>query len=138
MWESRHKQFQCKNRKSEDSSKFKQSRESYLNRWCDNCKSPTHDTRYCRKNNSVISVKDNKDSQRSLAFTITNNSLEDENENRFLVDCGASTHIICDESMFENFNKNFNPSNHYLVLADSSKSNKLIKGKGVDRVTYIV
>jgi len=108
-----HKQFQCKNRKSEDSSKFKQSRGSNANRWCDNCKSPTHDTRYCRKNNSVNSVKDNNDSQSSFAFTITNNSLEDENESRLLVDCGASTHIICDESMFENFNKNFDPSNHF-------------------------
>src|SRR5215469_16604214 len=130
-----HKQFQCKNRKSEDSSKFKQSRGSYVNRWCDNCKSPTHDTRYCRKNNSVNSVKDNNNNQSSFAFNITNNSLEDENESRLLVDCGASTHIICDESMFENFNKNFDPSNHYLVLADSSKNNNLIKGKGDARVT---
>ena len=47
-----------------------------------------------------------------------------------LVDCGATTHIVNDESKFIRFDENFDPAHHFLELADGSRSNNLATRKG--------
>ena len=44
------------------------------------------------------------------------------------MDTGATSHVINDSSKFINFDDNFDPSTHFMELADGSKSNVLGKG----------
>ena len=50
--------------------------------------------------------------------------------NALLVDSGATSHIICNSDKFIHFDKSYDPTNHYVELADGTRTNGLIKGKG--------
>ena len=47
-----------------------------------------------------------------------------------LVDCGATSHIINSKSCFTSFDDKFDPSNHYIALADGRHSNSLAELRG--------
>ena len=51
-----------------------------------------------------------------------------------LVDCGATTHIINDESKFVFLERNFNPNDHYIELADGSRTNNVAMKKGTTKL----
>ena len=104
--------FTCK-KKGHKSTECKQ------RRWCDNCKSKTHDTKFCRKKADTAKIVTEKkadisetDSEDKVNFYFkvgldpNIETVEFENVN-LLVDCGATTHIIYDESKFVFFEKNF-------------------------------
>ncbi|KAJ8043248.1 hypothetical protein HOLleu_10252 [Holothuria leucospilota] len=57
--------------------------------------------------------------------------------NSLLVDCGATTHIINDESKFVKFDDSFNPENHFIELADGSRTNSVALGKGDAHVSLV-
>ena len=58
------------------------------------------------------------------------------NENvNLLVDCGATTYIVNDLAQFICFDKDFNPDEHYIELADGSRSNNIALKKGIAKVT---
>ena len=50
--------------------------------------------------------------------------------NGLLVDTGASSHILCSDTYFQDFDKTFEPAATFLELADGSKHNNLIQGRG--------
>ena len=50
------------------------------------------------------------------------------------MDTGATAHIITDKSKFLTFVETFKSSDHYLELADGSRTNGLVQGKGNARV----
>ncbi|PIK57781.1 hypothetical protein BSL78_05307 [Apostichopus japonicus] len=54
-----------------------------------------------------------------------------------LVDCGATTHIINDESKFVRFEDNFNPSDHYIELADGSRNNNVAIKRGDAQISLV-
>ena len=54
---------------------------------------------------------------------------------KLLIDCGATAHIINKESLFVDFYQDFDPSKHTIELADGSKQNNVIKGKGTAKLT---
>ena len=112
-------------------------------RWCENCKSISHDTKFCRRsaggNNSKDFVKnvenfsDDDNESHSFVFKVGLHSSEIGScavVNKLLVDCGATTHIINDGSKFVNFDSQFDPENHYIELADGSRTNNLVMKKG--------
>ena len=124
-----HKSIECKQR-----------------RWCDNCKSKTHDTKFCRKKADTAKIVTERkadisetDSEDKVNFyfkvgldpNIETVELECVN---LLVDCGATTHIINDESKFLFFEKNFNPNDHYIELADGSRTNNVAMKKGTAKL----
>ena len=45
--------------------------------------------------------------------------------NKLLVDCGATAHIITDESKFSSFDESLKPETHYIELADGTRSNNV-------------
>ena len=124
--------------------------------WCDYHKSRSHSSENCRKKfspmpNSVKSVNDkvssDDDISHSFAFTAQDDFLMmpnsrdkpnspnrpdycDVNAHCLLVDTGATSHIINDIDKFKCFDKDFNSSNHFIELADGSKTNGIVKGKG--------
>ena len=52
------------------------------------------------------------------------------NTQGILIDTGASCHIICNKGYFQAFDEDFVPSKNYLEMADGSRRNDLILGKG--------
>ena len=57
--------------------------------------------------------------------------------NALLVDCGATTHIINDESKFNKFNDHFTPDKHYIELADGTRSNNVALKRGDVEITIM-
>ena len=64
----------------------------------------------------------------SHANTITN---ADAVEGKLLVDCGATCHIVNNADNFVSFDSSFDPSKHYIQLADGRRSNELATAKGI-------
>ncbi|KAJ8019188.1 hypothetical protein HOLleu_42393 [Holothuria leucospilota] len=54
-----------------------------------------------------------------------------------LVDFGATTHVVNDQSKFIRFDDDFNPADHYIGLADSSRTNNVAMGKGDASITLV-
>ena len=101
-------------------------------RWCDNCKSSTHDTSYCRKKQTetVKQVTTEELSNSHFTFTL---HVRDSSQNNlsyfdsFLVDSGASAHILYDPKLF----KSMKPVDaHCIELADGTRCTNVLKGKG--------
>ena len=116
-----HRSYECKNKG------YKRKR------WCDNCKSHTHDTKYCRKGDSTKFVNNDGGSEKhgenqlhSYAFKASVDGdvckLSGDNSYSLLVDCGATSHIITDKSRFVEFDRSFDPESHCIELADPQKS----------------
>ena len=52
------------------------------------------------------------------------------NNTNLLVDCRATNHVITYKSKFINFDKNFEPGNHFVELADGSWANNIVIKRG--------
>ena len=118
-----HKSFECRNRDS----RFGK------NRWCEKCKNRSHDTKFCRKKDHARAVNDNESEAHSFFFRVSVESVDSVYQNvsnDLLVDCGATAHIINDESKFVNFDDSFDTRTHYIELADGSKTNGIVSGRG--------
>ena len=61
-------------------------------------------------------------------------SMNLESSNNFLVDCGATTHVVNDISKFIECDDHFNSNNHVIELADGSKQTKIVKARGTAEV----
>ena len=142
-----HKSPDCRSKAEKGKSKFNK-------KWCNNCKSRTHDTSQCRKSkpsptNSMSaedkSVDRPSDQFHSFMFKASANEglieLDSCNKvehrskcNNLLVDCGATSHIIKDSSKFIKFDSDFNPSNHFIELADGSRTSGVAHGRGATSV----
>jgi len=48
----------------------------------------------------------------------------------FLVECGATTHIVNNEAGFIDTDTTFNPSDYFLELVDGTQTNNIVKKKG--------
>ena len=106
-------------------------------RWCQNCKSNTHDTNYCRRNTaSTTTAKSAKETDSGYSFMLNANVYPTHNDfqhvcSSLLVDCGATAHIVNDESMFTKFDEDFDAQKHVIELADGTRCKGVVKGKGV-------
>ena len=49
---------------------------------------------------------------------------------RIMVDTGATSHIIKDIERFKNFDNSFQPDNHFIELADGTKTNGVALKRG--------
>ena len=134
-----HKQYQCTENirdNCENKSKFK--------RWCNNCKNPSHDTKYCRRLKTSVKYSAESDGASDyhqpcddhfamtarLLHTQSDSACSVRDSTRLLVDTGATSHIITDKCKFISFDKTFNPSHHCIELADGSRNDKLVVGRG--------
>jgi DNA-dependent RNA polymerase auxiliary subunit epsilon len=112
------------------------------NRWCEVCKSNSHNTDRCRKKNkksmgdATKSVRnnsnnsDNMHDDHSYAFKIGVDITSSDKLNGILVDCGATTHIVHDLNRFTKFDTEFRPENHFIELADGKRSNNVALKRG--------
>ena len=99
---------------------------------CNTCHNSSHSDRACRRKrkNKTDKVKrafetlvdSDKEAEHSFAFEINKYAGESATKkpNALLVDCGATAHIINDESRFSKFGDKFAPEKHYIELADGT------------------
>lgn len=110
-------------------------------RWCEICQNQTHDTKYCRKLSKIRQVKiedeteEEHDEENShFVFGLDNvystSRPTESTEDNFIVDSGATVHVVTDRSKFTTFTPNFNPDNHVIELADGQRHNNLVMGQG--------
>ena len=103
--------------------------------WCKLCKNATHNDRSCRKQKlqsyeQIKQCKDDKSESHSFVFTLKNEFEASDKCNTLLVDCGATAHIVTDDSNFCYIDEAFKPDDHYIELADGTKSNNIALKRG--------
>jgi len=122
-------------------------------RWCGSCKSSSHNESNCRRKkeksnennkdkcNQLTDTTDdsNKDIEHSFAFEakVSSNEINNAGPNMLLVDCGATAHIITDESKFINFDESFRPEKHFIELANGTKCNNVAHKRGDVNVSIL-
>ena len=107
-------------------------------KWCGTCKSNTHRDKACRKQSNknssetVSHVNDQvHNSEHSFVFTMNQDGDNSKGTvNSLLVDCGATSHIISDDSNFINFDKTFKPEERYIEYCVILNSAELITKDG--------
>ena len=117
-----HKAYECKQNK----------------RWCIICNSRSLDTKVCRKKGDTVNnFSQEEEHTVNYYFKVgVEPNVEipcNENVNR-LVDCETTTRIVNDLAQFICFDKDFNSDEHYVEVADSSRSNNITLKKGIAKV----
>ena len=127
-------------------------------KWCSTCRSNTHNNNTCRNRNSqqdssrgnngnnsdnfqsssqqMVREVPSKSEYHTFQFTVDDNGSKGMC-NSFLVDTGATSHISNDESMFTDFDQNFNSAEHILELADGTKWNSMALKRGTVKVNFL-
>lgn len=103
-----------------------------------NCKKKeTLNCNFCHKRGHVEKVcfgkkKDKFSNQSSHASTTFSfmASQEESCSKYLLVDCGETTHIVNSADYFTSFDSEFSADNHYIELADGTRSNELAIARG--------
>ena len=108
--------------------------------WCSFCKTSTHSDKSCRRKSKGFSVKcvnteGENDSDIQFAFKVDTSGDTKSYINSFLVDCGATTHVVTNDSCFTHLDNSFDPEKHYIELADGTKSNNVALKKGTASVS---
>ncbi|XP_068723494.1 uncharacterized protein [Montipora capricornis] len=117
--------------------------------WCNTCHNSSHTDRACRRKGKSKTDKvkqasetlEDSDNEAEHLFAFEVNSCAGESvtkkPNALQVDCGATTHIINDESKFSNFDDKFAPEKHYIELADGTRSNNVALKRGDVEITIM-
>ncbi|GAB1609461.1 hypothetical protein Ahia01_001231700 [Argonauta hians] len=124
----------------------KPEQKNYSNpRWCTKCKTHTHDTRYCKRFCSIHKTdthwtKDCLQRNKNTAKTVRSKEDQDwvfgiasEKTNgaeSYLVDSGATTHILKSKDNFIRLNNDFKTKHHVVELANGEKAKGIVEGKG--------
>jgi len=137
-----HKRYQCpSNQNNSGKNNFSDKNNYSDKKWCNLCKNSTHNYSQCRNKNSSKVVIDETSDDSSFFFKISEGSISNNssfdmiNSCNLLVDCGATAHIINDESKMIRRDKNFDSSKHIIELADGSRTCGIVKAKGDANVT---
>lgn len=59
------------------------------------------------------------------------------NTKGLMVDCGATSHMISDLKMFKTVDKDFEPENHVIELADGTKTTGVAKARGEAEISLV-
>ena len=70
---------------------------------------------------------DNSDSK---SYAVNEIYVLDGGSGSFLVDTGATTHIVNKDVGFINYDESFDPKEHHIELADGSRTNNVAKKRG--------
>ena len=111
-----------------------------IDEWCQRCRNNSHNTKDCRKGNydsARVALQrkeqrlNNDSSNHSFIFTIKDEESRGEKTPNLLLNTGATSHII--KNKFVDFDSKFDPSSHFIELADGSRAN-VVLGKGNAKV----
>ncbi|XP_066925480.1 uncharacterized protein [Clytia hemisphaerica] len=97
---------------------------------CFNCGAAGHKSTDCRKPKK-------QNTTNRIALEDSNKLLLKTSSDKFLVDCDATTHIVNTDSNFIDIDTTFKPDQHFIELADGSRSNNLAKKKGTVSISLL-
>ena len=98
-------------------------------KWCNYCK--THVRESCRyKKRDTIKATEEEEEDSSFVFKINDRPQRTVESKRIMVDTGAPSHIIKDIERVKDFNDSFQPDNHFIELADGTKTNGIALTRG--------
>ena len=110
---------------------------------CQRCQNKTHNTKDCRQKadaaKTAAEIQREKEHLKSstaehyFTFAIKDQRDVGTKQTSLLLDSGAKSHIITEESRFVKFDSNFNAKDHVIELADGSKAN-VVLGRGNAKV----
>ena len=111
-----------------------------VNKWCQNCKNSSHNTKDCRRKQGETAkkieeklVEEGKRQEFMFHLKDQKDVVSSKNTSNLLLDTAATSHIIVDRENFISFDENFNVDNHFIELADGSRTN-VVQGKGNAKV----
>ena len=104
--------------------------EKKKNRWCSICKNNSHLTSNCRKRYKPKDKVNKTTAEHGYAFKVGDGLQLQSSNTSFLVDCGATTHIVNHDNDFIDIDDKFDPSNHFIELADGTRCNNVAKKRG--------
>ena len=119
-----HKKSGCRNPNTYSRSR---SEKQGQKKWCYVCRTKTHYTYQCRKKTNEDSAKSCEDKSHTFASTISSSPECVDIVDSFLVDTGATAHIVNDKNLFSS---SFEREKHSIVFADGSRVNGLAHEKG--------
>ena len=92
-------------------------------KWCNYCKSQTHvrESYHYKKRDTIKAAA--AEENISFVFEINDRPQRTIESKKIMVDTGATSHIIKDIERFKNFDDSFQPDNHFIEPADSTKMN---------------
>ena len=102
---------------------------------CQYCGKQGHAENVCfgkKKSSALVSSTPS-----DFSFVTTYANTANRQNNRLLVDCGATCHIINDEKYSISYDSTFEPEKHFIEVADGRRSNKLAKAKGNAKFTIV-
>ena len=108
--------------------------------WCKLCKSSSHSDKNCRRQNYNDKTNSLQEKPEDIEFAFVidasdnNGDLNRHCHTSFLVDCGATSHIVNDDSNFVSFDDNFKPDEHFVQLADGS-TNTVATKRGTVKIS---
>ena len=110
-------------------------------KYCKICRNSSHDTAECGKKSTTklaAGSSGGKDASEEYLFNISNNECDQAkccgDNDGFLIDCGATTHILRDRSKFFNIKEEYGPRGHTIELADASKHDNIVACRGDAKV----
>ena len=124
---------------------FKKNSKSKSDRECTFCGKSGHEEKQCFKRKAKM--KQENDSAKTVISGTSEDALHfnfkcevvcgstitktKETLDSLLVDSGATSHIICNSDTFVSFDEDYDPTDHYVELADGTRTNGLIEGRGM-------
>ena len=117
--------------------------------WCNTCHNSSHSDGTCRRKrknktdkvSQAFETLGDSDEEVEHSFAFETNAYVNANTtgkpNALLVDCGATTHIINDESKFSKLDDKFTLEKHYIELADGTRSNNVALKRGDVEITLM-
>ena len=114
-------------------------------RWCFHCKMNNHDDKNCRNQNrggrntiaKASTESSDEENEHTFAFKMDFSEQQNVEVGKLLVDCGATSHIINDMSMFHKLDKSFKPDKHYIELANGERSNNVALKRGTAKMKFV-
>ena len=78
-----------------------------------------------------------QENEHTFAFKMDFSKQQNVEVGKLLVDCGATSHIINDMSMFHKVDKSFKPDKHYIELANGERSNNVALKRGTAKMKFV-
>ena len=101
-------------------------------------RSSTHSDETCRRKTKhkdaakqAAEGQEDQEEKQTFVFKFNQTFLSDNiKRKRLMVDCGATSHIITEESTFSKFDETFDPNAYYMELADGTRMNNVVLKQG--------
>lgn len=117
-----HRARECRSASSSNSKDQRQ--------WCSFCKNSTHIDANCRRKKKDNAKQATDVEDHSFVFKVRDSPVTGVTHKGLMVDTGATSHIITNIDKFKRFDETFQPKDHFVELADGTRTSGVALKKG--------